>query len=56
MKLTKAVNNISESAMSNLKKPIKLDHLQKLANQLVLNGTHVKEMAETSTILFIKAR
>ena len=36
MHLTKAVNDISESAMLNSSKPIKFAHLQKLVNQLIL--------------------
>ena len=49
-------NNISESAMSNSKKPIKFTHLSKLANQSTLNVAHVIEITKTCTVAFIKAR
>ena len=54
MQLTKAVNNISESAMLNWKKPVKFHHLQKLVNQLILHGPKVVEMGKTPAVLFIK--
>ena len=47
MQLTKAVNIISKSAMSNSSKPHK-DH------QSMLYGAHVKKMAKTSTLGFMK--
>ena len=50
MQLTKAVNNISESALSKSNKPIKLAHLQKLANLPMFHDAHVKEMTKTSTV------
>ena len=42
--------------MSNSNRPMKFSHLQKIVNQSMLNGTHVKEMAKIFTVLFIKAR
>ena len=51
-----AVNNISENNMSNSSKPIKFAYLQKLANQSMLNDTHVTEMTKTSTVAFMMAR
>ena len=42
--------------MSYLNKPIKFAHLQKLPNQSMLHGAYLKEMAKTSTAVFIKAR
>ena len=54
MQLTKTVNKISESAMSIWNKPIKFVYLQKLANQSVLDGTNLKEMAKRSTVVFMK--
>ena len=56
MQLTKAVNNIAENSMPNSNKPIKFAHLQKIANQSMLHGAHVKEMAKTFTVVFMKAR
>ena len=50
MQLTKAVNNISESAMLNWNKPVKFHHLQKLVNQLILHGPKVVEMGKTSAV------
>ena len=47
MQLTKAVKNISESAMSNSNEAIKFAHLLKIINQSMLHGAHVKEMAKT---------
>ena len=47
MQLTKAINNISESVISNSNKSIKLAPLQKLSD-------HVKEMAKTSTTAFLR--
>ena len=43
MQLTKAVNIISKSAMSNSSKPHKFAHLQKLDHQSMLYGAHVKK-------------
>ena len=54
MQLTKAVNIISKSAMSNSSKPHKFAHLQKLDHQSMLYGAHVKKMAKTSTLGFMK--
>ena len=53
MHLTKAVNNISESAMLNSSKPIKFAHLQNLVNELIL---HVIEMGQTFAAVFLKAK
>ena len=40
MQLTKAVNSILESTMSNSNKLIKFTHLQKLAHQPMLHDAH----------------
>ena len=37
-------------------KPIKFVYLQKLANQSVLHGANLKEMAKRSTVVFMKKR
>ena len=50
------VNNISDSAMSNSSKPIKLPHFQKLANQAMLHDAHVKEIVKTSRVALMKTR
>ena len=42
--------------MSNLNKPIRFTQLQKLAITSISHGVHVKEMAKTSAIVFMKAR
>ena len=42
--------------MSNSSKPVKLTHLQKLANQSALNGAYVIEITKTCTLSLIKAR
>ena len=42
MSIKKAVNCISESAMSNSNKPIKFTHFQKIENQSMLHGANVK--------------
>ena len=42
--------------MSNLCKPTKFAHLQKLANQSTLNGTHVIEITKACTVALMKAR
>lgn len=44
MQLTKAVHNISVGAMSSRSKPI------------MLHGAHMKEMARSSTVVFMKVR
>ena len=56
MQLIKALSNIVESAMPNSNNPIKFAHLQKLAHQLMLHDAHVKEMVQTSTVVFMKTR
>ena len=56
MHLTKAVNNISESAMLNSSKTIKFAHLQKLVNQLILHGLRVIEMGQSFAAVFLKAK
>ena len=50
------VNNISESAMGNLSKPIKFPHLRKLDNQSTLNKGHAIEITKTCKVAFMKAR
>ena len=40
--------------MSNSNKPIKIAYVQKLTNWAMLHGVHLKEMAKTSTIFFMK--
>ena len=55
MQLTKSINNSLECAMSNSNKPVKFADLQ-IANQSMLNGTHVKEMAKIFIVVFMKAR
>ena len=52
----KAVNNILESTMSNLSKPIKFTHLWKLANQSTLKGARATEITKACTFAFMKAR
>ena len=42
--------------MSNSNKPMKFSHLQKIVNQSMSSGTHVKEMAKIFTVVFIKVR
>ena len=56
MQLIKAANNISEKAISNSNKPVKIVYLRKLANQSLLHGAHVIEMATASKVVFMKAR
>lgn len=56
MQSEKAINDISESAMSYSNKSIKFAHLKKLANQSMLHGAHLKEMAKTSTVVYMKSR
>ena len=41
--------------MSNSNKPIKFSHLQKLANESILNGTLLMKMAKTLAGTFMKA-
>ena len=41
---------------NNNSQPIKFAHLQKLANQLTLNGAHVIEITKTCTVTFMKGR
>ena len=52
----KAVNNILESTMSNLSKPIKFTHLWKLANQSTSKGARATEITKACTVAFMKAR
>ena len=42
--------------MSNSSKPVKFAHLQKLANQSMLNRTHVIEIAKACIVAFMKAK
>lgn len=56
MQLTKAANNISEKAISNSNKSVKIVYLRKLANQSLLHGAHVVEMATASKVVNMKAR
>ena len=42
--------------MANSNEPIKFAHLQKLVNQLTLNGKNVIEITETCTVALMKAR
>ena len=51
-----AVNNISESAMRNLSKPIQFPHFWKLANQSTLTKAHVIEVTKACKVAFMKAR
>ena len=54
--ISATVSSILESAISNSSKRIKFAHLQKLANQLTLNGGHVIEIRKACTVTFMKAR
>ena len=56
MQLIKAANSISEKAISNSNKPVKIVYLRKLTNQSLLRGAHVIEMATASKFVFMKAR
>ena len=56
MQLIKAANSISEKAISNSNKPVKIVYLRKLTNQSLLRGAHVIEMATASKVVFMKAR
>ena len=51
-----AVNNISESAMWNLKQTNQIHHLQTLANQSTLNKAYVIEITKACAVAFMKAR
>ena len=54
--ISATVSSILESAILNSSKPIRFAHLQKLANQLTLNGGHVIEITKVCTVTFMKAR
>ena len=56
MQLIKAANSISEKAISNSNKPVKIVYLRKLTNQSLLRGAHVIEMATASKVVFMKGR
>ena len=48
-----AVNNISDSAMWHLSKPMKFAHLWKLANQSTLNKPHVIGIQKACAVALI---
>ena len=51
-----ATNNTSKSAVLNSSKQTKFSHLQKLANQSMLNGTHVIEITITCIVDSMKVK
>ena len=50
-----AVNSNLECALWNSKKPIKFAHLQKVANQSMLNKAYVTEITKAYKVAFMKA-